>query len=57
MSTKITTPEPTHEEEYICVTCGTRQTLKNTQAVLCSHCHSRIFRKIRTTHLVKYLAR
>lgn len=56
MSSTSTKPV-VHEEEYICVTCGNKQTIKSTQPILCTHCHSRIFRKIRTPNAVQFLAR
>lgn len=55
MSSTSTKPV-VHEEEYICVTCGNKQTIKSTQPILCTHCHSRIFRKIRTPNAVQFLA-
>ena len=45
------------EDEYICTNCGERQILKSTQPILCTMCNSRVFRKIRTTALIQYLAR
>jgi DNA-directed RNA polymerase subunit RPC12/RpoP len=45
------------EEDYICIRCGLQQVIKSTQPVLCSHCHNRIFRKIKTAHVIQFIAR
>ncbi len=50
-------PTTPFEENYICNTCGNKQTIKSTQPVLCSHCRGRIFRKVRTSNLVQFIAR
>jgi len=51
-------PPPTpYEETYICMGCSHEQTIKSTQPVLCTHCHGRIFRKVRTEKMVQFLAR
>lgn len=45
------------QEEYICTDCGFKQMIKSTQPILCTQCHCRIFRKLRTKHIVQYVAR
>ena len=57
MSSKAGPPPTPFEEEYICVSCGNQQHLKSTQPVLCTHCHGRILRKVRTPHKVQFIAR
>jgi len=57
MSTKSTPKIPLYEEQYICVKCGNKQLMKSTQPILCSHCHSRVFRKLRTSNIIQFSAR
>lgn len=52
-----TTEQTGFQEEYVCADCGNKQTIKSTQPILCSQCHGRIFRKMRTKHIVQYVAR
>jgi DNA-directed RNA polymerase subunit RPC12/RpoP len=56
MSTKVSI-QTTFEEVYICCSCGTQQSLKSTQPILCINCHSRIFRKPQTDKVITLLGR
>lgn len=51
-------PPPTpFEENYVCANCSNEQKITSTQPVLCPHCPGRIFRKVRTTNHVQFIAR
>ena len=57
MSSKNTVKPSEYIEEYRCVDCGNVQKMKSTQPVLCTICHCRIFRKVRTRYQIQFLAR
>jgi len=50
-------PPAPFEETYVCTGCSNVQKIKSTQPILCTHCHGRIFCKVRTEKIVQYLAR
>jgi DNA-directed RNA polymerase subunit RPC12/RpoP len=53
---KATKSDP-FSEEYICTKCGNKQIIESTKPVVCTQCHCRIFRKIKTPYIVQYTAR
>lgn len=51
-------PPPTpFSEEYICMRCGNKQTIRSIDPITCTQCQCRIFRKIACTNKVQFVAR
>jgi len=44
------------DHKYICTKCDRKLVLNATDAIVCQYCHCRIFRKVKTEHVIRIFA-